>query len=163
MRNLPLLTAASAAFAVAGIGVAAASPGTEGSRTWSTKLTTLQEVPKPRGAAGATGAFSATGTFSCPTGASACDVRPGKMRWRLTFRNLTGPAVAAHVHLAPRGRAGSVAIPLCSPCKPNAKGVVSVSRRVFEAVRDRRGYVNVHTAKNPAGEIRGQLDVAAVL
>ena len=85
------------------------------------------------------------------------------MRWRLSFRNLMGPALAAHVHFAPKGKAGPVVIALCAPCKASAKGVVSVSRRVFEAVTKRRGYVNVHTAKNPTGEIRGQLDFAAVL
>ena len=164
MRSLLSLFAVTfAGCAVAGIGIAAPSNGTHGSRTWSANLTTSQEVPRPRGAAGATGAFKATGSFECPEGASGCDTRAGRMRWRLSFRNLTGPALAAHVHLAPKGKAGPVVIALCAPCKANAKGVVSVSRRVFEAVTKRRGYVNVHTAKNPTGEIRGQLDAAAVL
>jgi hypothetical protein len=33
---------------------------------------------------------------------------------------------------------------------------------VLKALEAGRGYVNVHTKKNPAGEIRGQLGAAAL-
>jgi hypothetical protein len=39
------------------------------------------------------------------------------MTWQLTFSGLTGPANAAHIHIAPRGQPGGVAVPLCGPCQ----------------------------------------------
>lgn len=112
-------------------------------------LNARQEVPKPKGKlARARGAFTATVTKSGTTGTIA---------WRLTFRGLTGRAMAAHVHLAKRGKAGPVAIPLCGPCRSGVRGTATVSASVLAALEAGRGYVNVHTARNAAGEVRGQI------
>jgi len=104
-----------------------------------------QEVPKQAvKAPGATGAFTATldGT---------------KLTWSLAFRKLTGPASAAHIHLGRPGKAGPVAVPLCGPCTSGIKGTAALSPAQAAAVLGGGAYVNVHTAKNPNGEIRGQI------
>jgi plastocyanin len=95
--------------------------------------------------AGATGHFTAT-------------LVGGKLKWRLTFAHLTGRATAAHIHVGVKGKSGPVLIPLCAPCKSGASGSANVPR-VAQVSLTKKGatYVNVHTAKNPAGEIRGQL------
>lgn len=117
-----------------------------------TTLRASQERPRPKGkVARATGTFSATLTRSGDTGVIA---------WRLTFGKLTGKAVAAHIHSGVRGKAGPVIVPLCAPCKSGRSGRATVSASVLSALESGRGYVNVHTKKNAAGEIRGQ--VAAV-
>jgi CHRD domain-containing protein len=114
-----------------------------------TTLTAKQEVPKPKGnVRRAKGTFTATVTKA---GASR------RVAWRLTFSKLTGRAVAAHIHSGQRGKAGPVIVPLCSPCRSGARGTATVSASVLSALESGRTYVNVHTAKNPAGEIRGQL------
>jgi hypothetical protein len=114
-----------------------------------TTLRAAQERPKPKGRlAKAKGTFTATVTR---TGTS------GVITWRLTFAKLSGRAIAAHIHSGARGKAGPVIVPLCAPCRSGARGRATVSESVLNALESGRTYVNVHTPKNPAGEIRGQL------
>ncbi len=119
-----------------------------------TALTARREVPKPTGNVGrATGSFIATFTTEGTTGA---------VTWRVTFARLTGPALAAHIHVGRAGRAGPVAVPLCGPCRNGQRGTAVVNAATLAALEAGRGYVNIHTRRNPAGEIRGQLPAAAL-
>ena len=119
-----------------------------------TALTARREVPKPTGNVGrATGSFVATFTTEGTTGA---------VTWRVTFARLTGPALAAHIHVGRAGRAGPVAVPLCGPCRNGQRGTAVVNAATLAALEAGRGYVNIHTRRNPAGEIRGQLPAAAL-
>ena len=56
-----------------------------------------------------------------------------------------------------RGRAGPVAVALCGPCRSGVRKTVTLQPSVVAALEAGRAYVNVHTARNPAGEIRGQI------
>ena len=117
--------------------------------TVAAAMNARQEVPKPKGAANrASGTFTLTAT---KTDAGTT------LAWRLTFRRLTGRATAAHIHIARRGAAGPVAIPLCGPCRSGTRGNATPNAAALAALEAGRAYVNVHTARNPAGEIRGQL------
>jgi CHRD domain len=151
VRKLGVGVVTTAVFAAglwAGIGTAGWS-GESQATALKAALAAGKEVPKPEGVKpGATGIFSA-GLTRRGTG--------GTLSWRLTFRNLTGAAAAAHIHLGKAGVAGPVAVGLCGPCKSGAKGTARISGRVVTALLGRGAYVNVHTAKNPAGEIRGQV------
>jgi len=80
-----------------------------------------------------------------------------KLTWKLTFSGLTGKATAAHIHMGKAGKAGNVLVPLCGPCRSGAHGSTTVSAAVKKALARHLAYVNVHTAKNPNGEIRGQI------
>jgi hypothetical protein len=114
-----------------------------------TALTARQEVPRPTGAVGrARATFTGTVTKSGTTASLA---------WRLTFGGLTGPVGAAHIHIARRGTAGPVAVPLCGPCRNNARGTARLNARVLTALEAGRAYVNLHTRRNAAGEVRGQI------
>jgi CHRD domain len=122
--------------------------------TLKTSLRAAQERPKPKGnVRRARGTFSVTIT---KRGSSAV------LAWRLTFDHLTGKAVAAHIHRGAVGKAGPVIVALCAPCKSGARGQMTVDSTVLDALESGRTYVNVHTRKNPAGEIRGQLKAAAL-
>jgi len=116
--------------------------------SYRTTLAARAEVPKPKAPAGAGGSFSATVRDN---GSKAT------VRWTLSFRGLSGAALAAHIHLARPGVAGPVVVPLCGPCKSGAKGTGTLSHDQAEMLEKGRGYVNVHTKRNPNGEIRGQL------
>ena len=142
-RSLVLSAAAAAAAAlfVAGLGLGATGSGPV---RLTAKLGARGEIPAPKAAARAAGLFTAS--FS---GRS--------LTWRLTFTRLTGKALAAHIHLGKPGVAGPVAVPLCGPCASGAHGKVTVTANVRTALLAAGAYVNVHTAKNPGGEIRGQI------
>src|SRR5439155_20015889 len=113
------------------------------------------ETPTPKGeVAAARGSFSGTLTKS-DSGTL--------LNWQLSFGGLTGDAIAAHIHIADRGSAGPVVVPLCSPCTSGATGTANINATVLEAIQNDRAYVHVHAEKNPAGEIRGQLAPAATL
>ena len=114
-----------------------------------TTLRAGQERPKPKGKlAKEKGTFTASVSR---TGAS------GVITWRLTFGKLSGRAIAAHIHSGARGKAGPVIVPLCAPCRSGAHGKATVTASVLDALESGKTYVNVHTTKNPAGEIRGQI------
>jgi CHRD domain-containing protein len=112
-------------------------------------LRAAQERPKPKGKlAKARGTFTAAVTRTGTTGV---------ITWRLTFSKLSGRAIAAHIHSGARGKAGPVIVPLCAPCRSGVRGRATVDASVLDKLGSGATYVNVHTRKNPAGEIRGQI------
>jgi hypothetical protein len=144
MRKLVTLLATGA---VAALVLTTLSLGASQKTIWTAALSSGQEVPKQvvRDTA-AHGLFKGT-------------LVGGKLHWTLTFAKLTGPATAAHIHKAAKGRAGSIVVPLCPPvpCKSGITGSATISSALMKAFAQHLLYVNVHTAKNPNGEIRGQL------
>jgi hypothetical protein len=145
-----------AAFVVAGAAVtlvvAALAPAAAVEKyTVKATLTNTKEVPRPKGAALARGSFS---------GSYVENKTGGTLTWTLSFSRLTGQAVAAHIHMAKPGVAGPVIVPLCGPCKNGMKGTAKISKSVIAALEGGKAYVNVHTPKNAAGEIRGQVKVS---
>lgn len=131
--------AAIAGLAVASAGTAHGAP--------AIPLNTGQETPAPT-SRGAHGSFS-------------YDIDGQEVCYTLKATRLSTPAVAAHIHLAPRNLAGPVVVPLqvdnatsfevstCTTADPELLAQIQEDPRSY--------YVNVHTAANPAGEIRGQL------
>jgi hypothetical protein len=114
----------------------------------TTTLNSAQEIPKQ-----AVKNQVAHGTF---TGTLVGT----KLTWKLTWAKLTGPAGAAHIHLGGMGKAGNVIVPLCTPCGKatgSKSGTSTISASLLKTIQKHGTYVNVHTAKNPNGEIRGQL------
>lgn len=143
MRKFALVLAAGAVVALS---LAAFSLASSKSTVWTASLTAGQEVPKQvvKDTA-AHGLFKGTLTGS-------------KLKWTLTFAKLTGPATAAHIHMAGMGKAGNVVVVLCaSTCKSGKTGTATINAALQTAFKKHLLYVNVHTAKNPNGEIRGQL------
>ena len=70
---------------------------------------------------------------------------------------LTGPITAAHLHYGQAGVAGGVAVDLGSGIDGNTvSGVAAAPNDFMDSLNAGSIYVNVHTATNTAGEIRGQ-------
>jgi hypothetical protein len=85
----------------------------------------------------------------------------GKVCWTFQLAGLPTPS-AAHIHRGGAGKAGPVVVPLGG--RYRSKGCTSAARKTIEAIESHPSdyYVNVHTAKFPAGAIRGQLVVGMV-
>jgi len=67
-------------------------------------------------------------------------------------------ATAAHIHMAPAGQNGPVIVPFTKTgdtwsAAPGAK----LTEAQYAAFKAGNTYVNVHSAANPGGEIRGQI------
>jgi hypothetical protein len=145
-RNRWLALAGASLLALALAAAATARPDAAAAIEIATLMDTKQEVPKPQATRGA-GLFTGT-------------IRGGRLTWRITFTKLTGAASGgAHIHLGARGTAGDVAVALCGPCTPGQRGSAPIKASVVNAIKAGGAYVNVHTGKNAAGEIRGQLVV----
>jgi hypothetical protein len=61
--------------------------------------------------------------------------------------------------MAAKGKSGNIVVPLCSPCKSGVTGAATRTAQEITAFKRHLPYVSVHTAKNPNGELRGQLAV----
>ncbi|HEY4348529.1 MAG TPA: CHRD domain-containing protein [Gaiellaceae bacterium] len=150
-RILVLLTAAlllTGAIAAGAIGKPPAKKKktpTAAKTTFNAVLGTKQEVPAETGAKPTAG-----GKFTA-------HLSGGTLTWNLTFAHLTGKASAAHIHLGAKGKPGGVIVSICGPCTSPAKGSQKVTNAVIKDLRSGHTYVNVHTMKNPNGEIRGQI------
>ena len=85
------------------------------------------------------------------------------LTYKVVWSGLTGPSTAAHFHgPAMPGQNAAVQVPLIG-LPAGADGLVS-GRATLTAAQETdllagKWYVNIHTAKYPGGEIRGQVQV----
>lgn len=80
-----------------------------------------------------------------------------KLSWKGSVSGLSGPPTAAHFHgPAEPGANAGVAVPIPNP-GPSFEGSATLTEAQAADLAGGRWYVNVHTAANPAGEIRGQV------
>lgn len=81
-----------------------------------------------------------------------------KLSWKLTYSGLSGPATAAHFHgPAEAGKNAGVAVPIKDATSSPAEGSATLTDAQAADLVAGKYYVNVHTAANPGGEIRGQV------
>jgi hypothetical protein len=110
-------------------------------------LDSVQEVPPP------------DVDSPAPTGTAELQLLPedGTLEFQITFQNLTGPPVAAHVHEGALGVPGAVVITLDTAALASGSVATSLTEEQLATLFDGGMYVNIHTARNPGGEIRGQI------
>ena len=138
-----ILRCSVATLAFAGA-LAFASPSMAAMMTFKANLSGKTEVP-PNATAGK---GEVTATY---------DSDSKKLTWKGDYSGLTGPATAAHFHgPAPAGKNAGVMIPIAPATSP-LDGSATLNDAQAKALMDGDMYVNVHTAENKGGEIRGQL------
>lgn len=139
IRTIAITVAAAAALSLAGTAAASAAP--------AIPLNGGQEAPAPND-------FGAHGWFTY-------EIDGDQLCYMLEVDGLSAPAAAAHIHVAPRNAPGPVVVPLSvvSATSFEVDTCTTADPTLLAAIEsDARGYyVNVHTANNPPGEIRGQL------
>jgi len=98
---------------------------------------------------------SATGTTDV-----TYDTDTKKLTWTLEYSGLSGDATAAHFHgpADPGENAGPV-VPI-SDVASGSQGEADLTDEQAADLQAGKWYVNVHTAANPNGEIRGQVVAA---
>ena len=86
------------------------------------------------------------------------DAASKKLTWKLTYSGLTGPATAAHFHgPAEVGKNAGVAVAIPNATTSPSEGSATLTDAQAADLLAGKYYVNVHTAANPGGEIRGQV------
>lgn len=116
--------------------------------TFKADLKAASEVPPNT----TTGTGSATVTLDSAT---------NQITWNVSFSGLSGPATAVHIHgPAPVGKNAGVLVWLSTKGQPASSplsGSAAFTPAQAADLTSGQCYVNVHTAANPGGEIRGQL------
>ena len=98
-------------------------------------------------------------TDSKGTGAvtATYDTASKKLSWKGNVGGLSGPATAAHFHSGEVGKNGGVAVPIAGADKGSFEGSATLTDAQAEELMAGKWYVNVHTAANKGGEVRGQV------
>ena len=132
-------------LATLALGAAIAFSGTAFAEKMKATLDGKSEVP-PNASAG--------------TGTADIDYDPAtkKLSWKLTYSGLSGAATAAHFHgPAEAGKNGGVAVAIPNATSSPAEGSATLTDAQAADLTGGKYYVNIHTAANPGGEIRGQV------
>ena len=135
------------AAAFAGMALGACATG-ETELAGAPKLPTYTATLAP--GAGITSTGKGTGTFTYDPATKA-------LTYNVTYEGLTGPAAAAHIHgPADPGANAPPVVPFASAASP-ITGAATLTDQQAADLDAGKWYVNVHTAANRGGEIRGQI------
>ena len=137
--------------ASAAAGAAFAQAAAEGGRKFTTELTGEAEVS----AAGVPNQGDLDGT-----GTATVTINPGQRRicYDIIVANISAPT-RGHIHRAPAGANGGIAVPFFEPAAVDLDDCVDVTRELaLEIMKTPENfYVNIHNADFPGGALRGQL------
>ncbi len=146
MKNL--LKLAVTAFAVLALGACATYKDTmpawmPGSSAVSVKLSGAEEVPPVKAAGSGSGSFRLA--------------EDGTVKGSVTTKDVQG--TMAHIHQGAKGQNGPVIVPLTKNgdtySVPEGRKLTPAQMQAWKAGNL---YVNVHTAANKGGEVRGQIN-----
>jgi len=86
------------------------------------------------------------------------DTASKQLSWTVNYSGLTGPATAAHFHgPAEIGKNAGVAVPIPNATSSPVSGSATLTDAQAADLVAGKYYINIHTAANPGGEIRGQV------
>ncbi|MBV8167985.1 MAG: CHRD domain-containing protein [Alphaproteobacteria bacterium] len=115
-------------------------------KTFHADATTKEEVPP------VTGNASGKGTFTLNPATK-------ELSWNVTYSGLSSDAAAAHIHgpAAAGANAGVVVNLAPNGMKSPLEGKATLTDAQIADLQAGKYYLNVHTANNKGGEIRGQI------
>lgn len=88
------------------------------------------------------------------------DKSTGVLKWQLSYAGLSGPATAGHFHgPAMVGANAGVALPFTGAMSSPMSGQATLTAAQMADLLAGKWYANIHTARFPGGEIRGQMTV----
>ena len=114
--------------------------------TATNTLAASQEVP----------AVSSSGSGTIVT---KLDKTTRMLSWTVTYSGLSGPVTAGHFHgPAAAGANAGVVVPFTGSLASPITGSKELTEAQIADLVTGKWYVNLHTAANPGGEIRGQIN-----
>ncbi len=118
-------------------------------QVYTATLTAGEEVPP---AADSQGKGTAEVTINTST---------DELTYKVTWSGLTGPATIGHIHgPAERGKNAGPVVPFPGIAgQSSTEGKAKITPTQYGDLAAGLWYVNIHTAKHPGGEIRGQLEL----
>jgi len=140
---MPTLLRSTLTALACAMALAIASPAMAAMVNFKADLKAASEVP-PNDSKG-TGSVTAT-----------YDTTGKKLTWKGSYSGLSGPATAAHFHAAEAGKNGGVVVPIAPATSPFEGSATLTAEQEVDLMAG-KWYVNVHTAANKGGEIRGQM------
>lgn len=94
-----------------------------------------------------------TGTLT-----ASYDPATKKLTYAVNYKDLTGPATAAHFHGPADAKANAgIVVPVNGPVASPINGEATLTDAQAADLAAGKWYFNVHTAANKGGEIRGQV------
>jgi len=99
-------------------------------------------------------------TNPAASGIGTLSLEGSNLTYHITFSGLSAPASAAHIHGpgSPTNTAGVlVGLSVPSATEGTMSGTVTLTAAQIANIVNGQTYVNIHTANNPGGEIRGQI------
>ena len=109
------------------------------------KLSAANEVP--------VNASPGSGTLE-----ASLDKQTSVLSWTVSYSGLTGPVKAGHFHgPALAGTNAGVALGFTGSVDSPVKGSATLTAAQINELMSGKWYVNLHTAANPGGELRGQV------
>ena len=95
---------------------------------------------------------------STGSGTAKVDLDGNVVKWSVSYSGMTGPVTAGHFHgPAMAGANAGVAVPFTGPMASPITGTATLTDAQVADLKAGKYYVNLHTAANPGGEIRGQV------
>jgi hypothetical protein len=86
------------------------------------------------------------------------DAATKKLSWKITYSGLSGPVTAAHFHgPAAAGANAGVKVAIPNATSSPVEGSATLTDEQAADLTGGKYYINIHTAANPGGEIRGQV------
>jgi len=114
-------------------------------KTFHAHATGAQEVPPVAGSG------TASGTFTLNPATK-------ELTWTVNYSGLSSEATAAHIHgPAAAGANAGVEVPLGAAGKSPITGKATLTDAQIADLESGKAYLNIHTANNKGGELRGQI------
>ncbi len=93
------------------------------------------------------------------SGMGKVNLSGNSLSWTISYSGTTGPVTAGHFHGPATASANAgVVVPFAGPLASPITGTATLTDAQVADLKAGKWYINLHTAANPGGELRGQVN-----